>query len=64
MKAAGRQHYAHDLAFLRCVSTSALGQPNGIHGGNDFVTAPESFDRETIDIQLKILQAYTDGKML
>jgi hypothetical protein len=27
------------------------------------VTAPSSFDRETIDTQLKILQAYTDGKM-
>src|SRR5215472_12610340 len=27
------------------------------------MTAPGSIDRETIDTQLKILQAYTDGKM-
>jgi hypothetical protein len=28
-----------------------------------FVTGPSSIDRETIDTQLKIFQAYTDDKM-
>jgi hypothetical protein len=45
------------------LKTQSLPFPVAATVGVGFVTGPSSIDRETIDTQLKILQAYTDGKM-